>query len=105
MSVQILSYTFEGPYRSAGSLRDAPGIYAILTRAQPGDPWNVVDVGESGTVRNRVANHDREDCWTRSAKDDGLAVAVLYTPGRTAAQRRAIEGLVRDKYQPACGIR
>ena len=77
MSIRIGGYDFEGPYPISETwrLRDASGVYAILTRN--GSKYRLVDVGESATVKSRVENHDREDCWRRE-EVSGLYVAVLY---------------------------
>lgn len=104
MSIQILTYEFDGPFRSAGSLQAHGGVYAVITRSRPTDKWDLVDVGESSVVRDRVENHDRAACWRGAALDDGLAVAVLYTSGLTAAQRRAIEAEIRNRFNPPCGV-
>ncbi len=104
MSIQVLSYQFEGPFRSTGSLQAKGGVYAVVTRDGPAGNWHLVDVGESGAVRDRIENHDRAPCWRGAAKNDGLAVAVLYTPGFTAGQRRVIEADIRDHFSPPCGV-
>ena len=103
MSITIGRFTFEGPYTSTGPLRHQQGIYSILCQPFFGSP-TVVDVGESEDVSARVENHDRQSCWKRNCNAK-LSVAVLYTPGYTADQRRAIERGLRQQYNPSCGAR
>lgn len=56
-------YSFEGPYESTKDLRDNSGIYIIIcANNNSNEP---IDVGESSTVKTRVDNHDRKDCWTK----------------------------------------
>ena len=41
--------------------------------------YYIIGVGESAEVRNRVENHDRNDCWERN-RESPLVYAVYYTP-------------------------
>lgn len=103
MAITISNHTFEGPYTDTAYLKNQQGIYVILDKRSDGK-WHVIDVGESEDVKDRVENHDRKDCWERNRQGE-LAVAVLYTPGWTAQQRRALESKIREAFSPACGIR
>lgn len=101
MSISIGNYSFEGPYTSTDSLKDQSGVYAILGRNAATETWKVVDVGESGGLQARVANHDRADCW-KSRKYAALNVAAYYC---NAVQRSKIEQELRNAYNPPCGER
>ncbi len=103
MAIRIGSYVFDGPYTSATELADCSGLYVILTQSSSGQ-YQIVDVGESATVRSRVETHDRQSCWTRNMTR-GLYCAVLYTPHLQQEGRRQIEQNLRDQYQPVCGLR
>jgi len=100
MSLQVMNYTFEGPYASANDLKEMSGVYLIVGN-NGGDRWNVVDVGESGGVKSRVGNHDRAMCW-RGLNYTNLQVAVLYA---NENQRMAIEQQLRQNFNPPCGER
>lgn len=100
--MRIGNYNFDGPYTSTVSLENRSGVYAILS--QNSTQYNLIDVGESHDVRNRVENHDRNDCWNRNGNGQ-LSVAVLYTPNQQQAGRRVIENQIREQYNPACGDR
>lgn len=102
MSITIGKYSFEGPYRSPGSLQDRSGVYAILD--QRADGTYVLDVGEPAQVKTGVETHDRTSCWQRHRKGT-LMVAVLYTPNLQQAGRSAIEQEIRQEYDPPCGER
>jgi len=102
MSITLAGYEFNGPYSSAGTLKDQSGVYAILA-ATTSNRYKVLDVGESHEVKTRVENHDRKDCWNRNSNPGGLSYAVRYTPGLQQAGRREIEKAVREKYTPPCG--
>lgn len=100
MSITLGKYQFDGPYDNTASLQDRSGVYVILCHR---DKQNfVIDVGESATVKSRVENHDRKDCWQRNCKGN-LTVAVLYTPSLQSAGRVAIEQEIRRQYNPPCG--
>jgi hypothetical protein len=102
MSIKIGRYEFEGPYSSTDSLQDKSGIYVIL--CQKDSNYNTVDCGESVTVKTRIENHDRADCWRRNCSGT-LCVAVLYTPNAQSAGRVAIEQELRSQYRFPCGER
>ncbi|MET0003657.1 MAG: hypothetical protein ABW087_08550 [Candidatus Thiodiazotropha sp.] len=101
MSIKIGNYNFDGPYTNTGNLKNLSGVYAILGRSTPGQNWSVVDIGESATVKDRVENHDRSDCWKRQGHST-LAVAAYYC---NETQRMRIERELRNKFNPPCGER
>lgn len=101
--ITILQHPFAGPYTNTASLKDRAGIYAICDHRLDGK-WYILDVGESTRVKTRVENHDRAACWRRNRRGT-LGVAVLYTPGWSADQRRALESRIRDYFDPVCGKR
>jgi hypothetical protein len=103
MAIEICGYTFDGPYTQVDYLRRQGGIYVILDKRADGRWW-VIDVGESGDIRERIECHDRATCW-RFNQQGTLGVAVLYTPNWAADQRRLLESRIREAYSPACGVR
>lgn len=102
MSINLATYTFEGPYRAIASLRNSAGVYAILDNTDDG--YSILDIGESAMVQNRIQYHDRISCWTAHANGT-LFSAVLYTPLLGEHGRRVIEHKLRIAYRPACGDR
>lgn len=100
MTIKIGSYNFEGPFGNTGALRNESGVYAILGSNGPGEHI-VLDIGESATLRDRVARHDRQDQW-RQCGYRGLSVAVCYTNAMT---RMFMERELRDSFKPRCGVR
>lgn len=102
MSIKIGDYYFEGPYYAKSSLQDKSGVYAILCEVNDG--YNVLDIGESAKVRNRVENHDREDCWETHCGGT-IVYAVYYTPHKEQSGRMEIEQELREQYNPPCGDR
>ena len=100
MAITIGRYTFEGPFESTFSIEDRSGIYAVLSHN--GLRYDVVDIGESATVRSRIESHDRADCWARYG---GRYYAVYYTPFSQQPARKQIEQELRRQYNPPCGDR
>ncbi len=101
MSITIGNYSFEGPFGNTADLRNNSGVYVILSRPTNTDRYTVIDIGEAGWIRDRVANHDRRDQWARNSHGT-LAVAVLYCD---AAARMRIERELRAQFKPVCGVR
>lgn len=100
--VTVGRFNFEGPYASTAYLQDRAGVYTIIDDRS--GVLQLIDVGESATVKSRIENHERESCWTRN-RIGILKVAVLYTPGLQQVSRMQIEQEIRDHYNPACGVR
>lgn len=102
LSISIGKYSFEGPFSSIDNIEDRSGVYAVLDRR--GSEYFVLDIGESATVKTRLLNHDRKNCWQINKKGS-LVYAVYYTPNLQQAGRMAIEQALRLQYQPTCGQR
>jgi hypothetical protein len=100
MAIKIGNYNFEGPHENTAAVHARSGVYVILGR-NGGQPWFVVDVGESSNVRARLDTHDRAGCWQQRGYGK-LAAAVTYVP---EPRRMAIEQELRSRYNPPCGYR
>lgn len=85
---------------SATDLLPLSGVYVILGKT--GDMFlQVVDVGESGNIQERGANHNCKYCW-RQTGFQIFSVAVFYAPQRV---RVRIEQELRAQFQPPSGER
>jgi len=93
-------YDFSGPYTQPGQLAPKSGTYVVTTKKKSGK-HKLLDVGESGDVKNRVENHDRADCWVREKKD-GLFYSGYYCD-ETA--RTTLADGIRGKFDLPCGKR
>lgn len=100
MPITVADYEFAGPFADPSSLEDRSGLYAIICRKAGSS--HLTDVGESSSVRDRVENHDRRDCWETNCVDQ-IVYAALYTPNLQQQGRKGIEREIRDKYAPPCG--
>ena len=101
MSINIGDYNFEGPFASTSNLRNESGVYAILGRASVDDDWNVVDIGKSEDVKDRVEDHDRKDCW----EEQGYTILNYAACYCNVIVRGLIESSLRQKYDPPCDER
>jgi hypothetical protein len=99
MTITISNYTFEGPYVDTYSLKNQSGVYVILSKDTSGK-YDILDVGESAKVKERVESHDRKQCWLRNSNSGGLSYAAYYT---TEATQMRIEQTIRNQYNPPCG--
>lgn len=100
MSIPVGNYHAEGPFGNVSGLLARSGVYVILGRQSQASNWNVVDVGESENIHERVAKHDRTPCW-RGQGHAELAVAAIYSDERN---RMLIEHELRGQYNPPCGL-
>jgi len=74
------------------------GVYIVH------DGRNVLDVGQSSKVGQRLAGHERRSCWSDHARGP-VQVQVVWTPGKQSAGRRAVEREIRERLDPDCGDR
>ena len=94
----------DGPFNSTDMLQRAAGVYVILGRNSTSDLWNVLDVGESENVQERVSRHDRANQWQRCGYPQ-LAVAPIYNINKGWEGRLWVEQQLRAMYRPPCGDR
>jgi hypothetical protein len=96
-------YSFDGAYRNPDSLEDSAGVYVVWCKS--GDHWGVLDVAESTDVRERLATHERSECWKSYCRHGTVYYSATYTPGMQQAGRISIEHAIRDATNPPCGKR
>jgi len=103
MSFNHWGYEFAGPFFIPDNLPEAEGIYVVFCKPAVGN-FSVVDVGQAEDVKERLTNHDREDCWRRSCRGT-LYYAVHQMLFSTEDERRAVEMHIRSQTNPPCGER
>lgn len=96
---------FEGPYSidTTEIPANRAAVYVIICELS--GEYRTMDVGESGEVGVRIADHERRPCWQENCTGS-LSVYLRYMPssaGYTSADRRELERKIRDKYSPPCG--
>jgi len=100
MTIKIGDYTFNGPYEDPSKLSSKSGVYAI--HCEKDSKYFLIDVGESGDVKDRVEKHDRKDCWKKECSTT-LTYSEYLTPNLQQAGRKKIEQAIRAKFNPPCG--
>lgn len=101
MTISVGNYTFEGPYTSTNPIEDRSGVYAV--HCYRNEKYYLKDVGESATVKSRLDNHERRDCWARECQQGALRYSVRYTPNLQQQGRMEIEQEIREQFDPPCG--
>jgi hypothetical protein len=91
----VLGHDFSGPHSIDAEFQLVPGVYIIADFA-----GNVVDVGETGALGNRIPAHERRPGWSRYG---GTKLWFHHQP--VLAARLRLEGAIRDHFNPPCGER
>jgi hypothetical protein len=100
MAINLKSYPFDGPHGQTGFLQARSGVYAILGKHPWEQQYRVLDIGESQSVQERVANHDRAPYWRRH--NVPLFCAAFYC---NEPDRMRVEQELRAVFNPPCGER
>ena len=101
MTFERWGYKFDGPYDSPDSLQPIAGVYAIWC----GDELDeLLDVGESDNVRDRVSDHERADCWEQNCTGT-IYYSATYMPFSDEDERRRVEQEIRRLTNAPCGER
>lgn len=93
------NHEFLGPHLNSTSLPSQSGVY-IITRLVNGS-HEIIDVGESHNIAERIPNHDRMIQWN-IASNNAFHVWTLLA---NATERMLVERAHRFTYKPICGIR
>jgi hypothetical protein len=94
------TYKFEGPFEDSDLVKNQSGVYLVTTKKQKGS-HRIIDVGESTTLKDRLASHDRKDQWVANEKH-GLYFSVYYCNETT---RMSFGETLREHFKPSCGDR
>jgi hypothetical protein len=94
--ITIAGYNFEGPYSlDRIDFNDVAAVYLIVD-----DLGKNLDVGETDTLKTRIAKHERRDCWLRNAHRKIFVYALLEVDQE---KRRIIEKSIRSSFSFPCG--
>ncbi len=96
--MNIGNYVFKGPYNaSQGFNSDFGVIYAIID-----DESNLIDVGQTGNINERIPNHDRKHLWPLHSKGNFHLYILIEN---SEQQRLIIESYIRSVFNPPVGDR
>lgn len=93
------AHQFYGPHRNASTLPARSGVY-VITRLIS-NKHEIIDVGESHNIAQRIPSHDRTKQWNRVSG----GVFSVWTLLASEPQRMIIEKAHRLAYDPVCGVR
>ena len=100
MSFERWGYEFDGLYSKPDDLQGASGVYVIWCEAP--DDLSVLDVGQSGNVKERIQDHERSECWFRHCSGGHVRYSATYTHNLPEGRRIRMEQLIRQLTKPAC---
>lgn len=93
------NHQFAGPHRSAVELPRQSGVYLITMLVK--GTHQIIDVGESHNIAERISSHDRMMQWNRVSQN----AFHVWTLLADEAERMIIEKAHRLAYSPVCGLR
>ena len=96
---QLGTHLFTGPHLNASTLPNESGVYLITRLVN--NHHQVIDVGESHNIAQRIPSHDRMDQWNRTSN----SIFSVWTLLANEAERMLIEKAHRIAYNPICGDR
>ncbi len=96
----VLGYSFKGSYSIQNLSGKIPGIYIITNSEHKISTDNIVDVGETENLEERIENHERKDCWKNN---NGYFLWFHYDDNQDS--RLLKEKSLRDFLCPKCGDR
>jgi hypothetical protein len=77
--------------------KDAPGNYIYAKETEP-RKWRPVYIGQTSSLRDRLADHEKESC----AKRNGAMHIHAHTSSNSEDTRRSEESDLISKWNPAC---
>jgi hypothetical protein len=87
-----INLDFKGYYTKRKSLLEGSGIYCVYTCVDHGETVHIsklVYVGESGTVRQRVSNHELFEEWKRQRASGEVLCYSAASISPTSTRQRA----------------
>lgn len=94
--MKIVDYDFTGPYPLGLTTFYSVGAVYFITD----DFVTCIDVGQTDDLKDRLAKHERRDCWRQSARGRIIVYAFVDNSERN---RLIIESRIRSSYSFKCG--
>lgn len=108
MSVElnIGGYPFACVGLADADFREVAAIYAVICVSED-HSWTVLDVGQSGELRQRIDAHDRMQCWEEKCASKNIWVCIhrMLSSQYTKEERLKLENYLRQNLNPLCGSR
>lgn len=88
---------FDGPFSIRANFNPVAGVYLVVNSSN-----NVVDVGETDSLKDRIPSHERQSCWSRNSS--GVVSLYFHHEGNQQLRLQK-ESNLRGHFNPACGVR
>ena len=98
MSFSGWGYQFEGAFSSPDQVPAQSGVYTVW--CWQNNNWTLLDAGQAEDMRERVANHDRANCWRRNCSGSVYFYVIAIS---SEAERRDLEQRIRQGRNLPCG--
>ena len=103
MTVTIGRHNADGLFTDISQIYAGSGVYIIVCWAMHSTGnYKIIDIGESGNIRERISGHDRKSQWSNYCTQ---TIAFATIPIATETQRRQVERELRQQIKPPCGER
>lgn len=105
VDLNIGGYPFVCVALANANFKDVAAVYVILC-VDENSKWEVIDVGQSGELGDRIDSHDRKTCWRDNCPSKNIWVCVYRMPTDkfTKRDRLEVERSIRNKDGPLpCG--
>lgn len=104
IELTICGFSFTCLPLADADFKDDAAIYAVIS-VKPDGTFDVLDVGQSGHVDQRIDSHDRRDQWLQNRSAEMIWVGVHPMPTDTFSkmERLGREAKLRYELNPPCG--
>lgn len=94
--INLSGYNFSGPYYHTRRFNNSFACVYVLVNGNN----QVIDVGQTDSINDRIINHERKACWYRHGCNE-LSLYIYINNDPTL--RLLLERLIRLSYNPPCG--
>lgn len=106
MTVSWGNLPFEEPMLLRGEVpSNEPGVFAVMSKPDPAkkpDKFRVIFFGVSDNFAGTITKkHPKYECWQKNQLH-GLYYELYKMGGSTKEQRKQIEDILVQKYDPIC---
>jgi len=89
MEINHDDYRFDGPYTDPEQLQPRAGAFVVWCKNN--DTWDIVDVGESTDIQQRLLTHEDREHWTKVCNGTLLYTATYLEPDEETKRIRVQE--------------
>ena len=79
------------------TFKDEPGNYIYASQTEP-NRWRPIYIGQTESLRDRLADHEKESC----AKRNGATHIHAHTSSNSESTRKSEEADLIEQWKPVC---